>query len=154
MEKCIIKGCIEWNLIFTATCRQGKGKQGYIKSKCERNICQIFFPVSFSRRISLNSCTTVWGFSISRHFFLLFSWKHISNINSCLYDNTHPYSYDLRWRFTTHAQSLLLEEKMSADGKPPHGRRGVYCRTDRNLCSRCVFMKIKENGLTFYFKTR
>ena len=32
--------------------------------------------------------------------------------------------------------------------------RGVYCRPDRNLCSRCVFMKIKENGWTVYFKTR
>ena len=52
-------------------------------------------------------------------------WKHISNIDSCLYDNTHPYSYDLRWPFTTHARSLLLEEKMSADGKPPHGRTRI-----------------------------
>ena len=29
-----------------------------------------------------------------------------------------------------------------------------FCRTDRNLCSICVFMKIKGNGWTFYFKTR
>ena len=29
---------------------------------------------------------------------------------------------------------------------------GVGCRTDWNLCSRCVYMKIKENGWTFYFR--
>jgi hypothetical protein len=29
-----------------------------------------------------------------------------------------------------------------------------FCRTDRNLCSICIFMKIKENGWTFCFKTR
>ena len=35
-----------------------------------------------------------------------------------------------------------------------HMNRGVYCRTDRNLCLRCACMKIKENWCTFYFKTR
>ena len=30
----------------------------------------------------------------------------------------------------------------------------ICCRTDRNLCWKCVFMKIKKNGWTFYFKTR
>ena len=30
----------------------------------------------------------------------------------------------------------------------------VYCRTDWNLRSICVFMKIKKSGQTFYFKTR
>jgi hypothetical protein len=39
----------------------------------------------------------------------------ISNINSCLYDDICPYSYDHRWPFTTHAQILLLEKKMSGD---------------------------------------
>jgi hypothetical protein len=28
-----------------------------------------------------------------------------------------------------------------------------FCRTDKNICSRCVFMKIIEKGWTFYFKT-
>ena len=28
--------------------------------------------------------------------------------------------------------------------------RHIFCRTDRNLCSRCVFMKIKENDWIFY----
>jgi hypothetical protein len=31
--------------------------------------------------------------------------------------------------------------------------RDVYCGTDWNLCSRCVLMKMKENGWAFYFKT-
>jgi hypothetical protein len=46
---------------------------------------------------------------------LLFSWKHIFNINSSLYDNIRPSSYDLMWPFTRHARSLFLQKKMSAD---------------------------------------
>ena len=40
------------------------------------------------------------------------------NINSSLYDNIHPYSNDLKWPFTTHAQSLFLR------GRGDGGRRG------------------------------
>jgi hypothetical protein len=46
---------------------------------------------------------------------LLFSWKHIFNINSSLYDNIRSYSYDLMRPFATHARSLFLQKKMSAD---------------------------------------
>ena len=32
--------------------------------------------------------------------------------------------------------------------------RDLYCRIDINLCPRCVYIKIKKNWWTFYFKTR
>jgi hypothetical protein len=53
----------------------------YVNS-CFIIIRQIFFPVSFSRRISLNTCTTVWGFSISRHFFLQQQTSHMCSKRS------------------------------------------------------------------------
>ena len=59
------------------------------------------------------------------------SYKVKSPFFFFIFMKTHPYSYDLRWPFTTPAQSLLLGKKMSIDGKPAHSRTRILTDSAR-----------------------
>jgi hypothetical protein len=79
-------------------------------------VCTAFLPASLFMHVPNSELCAQWlsclHFSMSlnsqRFHFLSFSWKHISNIHSCLYDGMRSYSYDLKRPFTMHAQSLLF----------------------------------------------
>ena len=118
-------------------------------------LCVVCLPASLIMHVPVSElhaqCTALiihFSMSLNSRCFLQFhpTVMLVAYVNSCfiiIRQNFFPvssFSSGISYNFRTTACRFSI------------GRH--FCHTDRNLCSICVFMKIKENEWTFYFKTR
>ena len=126
----------------------------------QKHVFSLFFVCSLSPGIFNYACpnfrttcvmalmrTLHHEFELSMHPSIP-STSHIGGLCTFLFYYSSPKKNELKFSYNRMQVSI---GRLRACVVKCQMNRGVNCNTNRNLCSRCVFMKIKENGWIWTF---